>query len=78
MCCKSDVQPIRTTVWLCGCWADATSDLRLHTSIRTRYPFLSSQSGSVLLDGFDIRTLQLRWLRNQMGLVSQASFWDAL
>ena len=33
--------------------------------------FYDPQSGTVLLDGFDVRTLQLRWLRSQIGLVSQ-------
>lgn len=28
-------------------------------------------AGQVLLDGVDIRTLQLKWLRDQMGLVNQ-------
>ena len=28
-------------------------------------------TGKILLDGFDIKDLQLKWLRNQMGLVSQ-------
>ena len=33
--------------------------------------FYDPQGGAVLLDGRDMRTLQLRWLRSQMGLVSQ-------
>lgn len=28
-------------------------------------------TGQVLVDGHDIRTLKLRWVRQQMGLVSQ-------
>lgn len=28
-------------------------------------------TGKILLDGHDIKDLQLKWLRNQMGLVSQ-------
>lgn len=28
-------------------------------------------AGQVLLDGVDIRTLQLKWLRDQIGLVNQ-------
>lgn len=32
------------------------------------FPILS---GQVLLDGHDIKTLKLRWLRQQIGLVSQ-------
>ena len=33
--------------------------------------FYDPEKGAVLLDGVDIRTLQLRWLRQQIGLVSQ-------
>eukprot|EP00887_Chlorella_sp_A99_P002677 scaffold6.g2677.t1 len=33
--------------------------------------FYEPQAGQVLLDGVDIRTLQLRWLRDHLGLVSQ-------
>jgi ATP-binding cassette subfamily B (MDR/TAP) protein 1 len=33
--------------------------------------FYDPQAGSITLDGFDLRALQLRWLRSRMGLVSQ-------
>ncbi|XP_042462551.1 ABC transporter B family member 11-like isoform X1 [Zingiber officinale] len=33
--------------------------------------FYDLNSGHILLDGVDIRNLQIRWLRQQMGLVSQ-------
>ena len=33
--------------------------------------FYDPQGGAVLLDGVDIRTLNLRWLRSQLGLVGQ-------
>ncbi|PKU84013.1 ABC transporter B family member 13 [Dendrobium catenatum] len=33
--------------------------------------FYEPTSGKILLDGHDIKSLQLKWLRNQMGLVSQ-------
>ena len=33
--------------------------------------FYDPQAGAVLLDGRDIRTLNLRWLRSQLGLVGQ-------
>ena len=33
--------------------------------------FYDPSSGEVLLDGVDIRRLRLKWLRSQMGLVSQ-------
>lgn len=33
--------------------------------------FYDPDSGEILLDGIEIKKLQLRWLRQQMGLVSQ-------
>ncbi|XP_075515086.1 ABC transporter B family member 19 [Primulina tabacum] len=33
--------------------------------------FYDPNQGAILLDGEDIKTLQLRWLRNQIGLVNQ-------
>jgi ATP-binding cassette subfamily B (MDR/TAP) protein 1 len=33
--------------------------------------FYDPDSGHILLDGVEIRTLQIKWLRQQMGLVSQ-------
>lgn len=33
--------------------------------------FYDLNYGHILLDGVDIRNLQIRWLRQQMGLVSQ-------
>ncbi|KAH0449278.1 hypothetical protein IEQ34_023078 [Dendrobium chrysotoxum] len=33
--------------------------------------FYEPTTGKILLDGHDIKSLQLKWLRNQMGLVSQ-------
>ena len=33
--------------------------------------FYDPQQGSILIDGHDVRSLQLRWLRSQIGLVSQ-------
>ncbi|XP_058098927.1 ABC transporter B family member 13 isoform X3 [Magnolia sinica] len=33
--------------------------------------FYEPTSGKILLDGFDLKILQLKWLRGQMGLVSQ-------
>lgn len=33
--------------------------------------FYDPQSGVVLVDGVDIKTIQLKWLRQQIGLVSQ-------
>ncbi|URD78639.1 putative ATPase of the ABC class [Musa troglodytarum] len=41
------------------------------TAIALLERFYDPDSGSVLLDGVDIKTLKVRWLRQQMGLVSQ-------
>ncbi|KAL2644832.1 hypothetical protein R1flu_012419 [Riccia fluitans] len=41
------------------------------TVIRLIERFYDPQKGQVLLDGVDIRELQLRWLRSQIALVSQ-------
>ena len=41
------------------------------TVIQMLLRFYDPEGGAVLLDGLDIRTLNLRWLRAQMGLVSQ-------
>ena len=35
--------------------------------------FYDPASGVVLLDGLDLKTLNIKWLRQQIGLVSQAS-----
>ncbi|CAI9759015.1 unnamed protein product [Fraxinus pennsylvanica] len=41
------------------------------TAIALVQRFYDASSGTVLIDGVDIKTLQLKWLRQQMGLVSQ-------
>lgn len=41
------------------------------TAVQLLQRFYDPQQGAVLLDGHDLRTLQLRWLRSLMGLVSQ-------
>nr|CAD1828627.1 unnamed protein product [Ananas comosus var. bracteatus] len=41
------------------------------TAISLLQRFYDPNSGQILLDGVEIRKLQLRWLRQQMGLVSQ-------
>ncbi|XP_042391237.1 ABC transporter B family member 4-like isoform X2 [Zingiber officinale] len=41
------------------------------TAISLLQRFYSPDSGDILLDGIEIQRLQLRWLRQQMGLVSQ-------
>ncbi|KAJ1630782.1 P-loop containing nucleoside triphosphate hydrolase protein, partial [Pavlovales sp. CCMP2436] len=41
------------------------------TAIALIERFYDPDSGSVLLDGMDITTLQLKWLRQQIGLVGQ-------
>ncbi|CAN0167487.1 unnamed protein product, partial [Laminaria digitata] len=43
------------------------------TVINLLLRFYDPEVGAVLLDGVDIRTLNLAWLRGQIGLVSQAS-----
>ncbi len=35
--------------------------------------FYDPQSGAICLDGVDIKTLDPKWLRNQIGIVSQVS-----
>ncbi|KAL2251159.1 UNVERIFIED_CONTAM: putative ABC transporter B family member 8 [Sesamum indicum] len=41
------------------------------TAIALVQRFYDANGGTVRIDGVDIRTLQLKWLREQMGLVSQ-------
>jgi ATP-binding cassette subfamily B (MDR/TAP) protein 1 len=41
------------------------------TAVQLIQRFYDPQQGAVLLDGHDLKTLQLRWLRSLMGLVSQ-------
>ena len=43
------------------------------TVINLLLRFYDPEMGGVLLDGSDVRTLNLVWLREQIGLVSQAS-----
>lgn len=38
------------------------------------FRFYDPLSGCVLLDGVDIRGLQLKWYRSNVGLVSQVGF----
>jgi ATP-binding cassette subfamily B (MDR/TAP) protein 1 len=35
--------------------------------------FYDPQAGTITLDGHDLRDLNIRWLRHQIGLVSQVS-----
>lgn len=41
------------------------------TVINLLLRFYDPEAGVVLLDGVDIRTLNVAWMRGQMGLVSQ-------
>ena len=41
------------------------------TTVALIQRFYDPRSGSVLLDGHDIRTLNIRWLRSLLGLVQQ-------
>ena len=54
------------TVALCGASGSGKS-----TAIQLIERFYDPSSGSVLLDGVDLRELNVRWLREQIGLVSQ-------
>jgi len=54
------------TVALCGPSGSGKS-----TIIQLLERFYDPQGGAVLLDGVDIKTLNVRWLRAQMGLVGQ-------
>lgn len=44
---------------------------RKSTSVALLLRFYDPYDGSVLIDGHDIRTLNLSWLRSQMGFVQQ-------
>jgi len=55
-----------TTVAFCGPSGSGKS-----TTIALLQRFYNPSSGSVCLDGHDIRSLNLSWLRNQMALVQQ-------
>jgi len=54
------------TVALCGPSGSGKS-----TIIALIERFYDPQSGCVMLDGIDIKTLNVRWLRSQLGLVAQ-------
>jgi len=54
------------TVALCGPSGSGKS-----TVIALLERFYDPQGGAITLDGVDIRTLNLRWLRSQLGLVGQ-------
>ena len=58
--------PAGQTVALCGPSGSGKS-----TIIALLERFYDPQMGSVLLDGIDLRQLNVRWLRQQLGLVSQ-------
>ena len=58
--------PAGQTVALCGASGSGKS-----TIIQLIERFYDPQSGSVMLDGVDIKTLNVRWLRQQLGLVGQ-------
>jgi ATP-binding cassette subfamily B (MDR/TAP) protein 1 len=57
---------IRQTVALVGESGSGKS-----TAIALLQRFYDPDAGHILLDGVDIQKFQLRWLRQQMGLVSQ-------
>ena len=58
--------PAGKTVALCGASGSGKS-----TIIQLIERFYDPQSGMITLDGIDIKTLNVRWLRSQLGLVGQ-------
>merc|ERR1719329_689735 len=58
--------PAGATVALCGPSGSGKSTL-----IALIERFYDPQEGCVLLDSVDVRTLNVRWLRQQLGLVAQ-------
>ena len=58
--------PAGTTVALCG-----PSGCGKSTSIQLIQRFYDPAQGAVLLDGRDIRSLNLKWLRSNIGIVAQ-------
>ena len=60
--------PAGQTCALCGPSGSGKS-----TIIQLLERFYDPQSGSVSLDGTDLRLLNLRWLRQQIGLVGQVT-----
>ncbi|UJR08519.1 hypothetical protein I4U23_012782 [Adineta vaga] len=58
--------PSGKTIALCG-----SSGCGKSTSIQMIQRFYDPEEGEVLLDGRDIRSLNLRWLRSNIGIVSQ-------
>jgi ABC-type multidrug transport system fused ATPase/permease subunit len=58
--------PTGKTVALCG-----PSGCGKSTSIQLMQRFYDPERGEVLLDGQDLRTINLKWLRSNIGIVSQ-------
>lgn len=58
--------PPGTTMALCGASGSGKS-----TVIQLLERFYDPMSGVITLDGMDIKTLNVRWLRSQLGLVGQ-------
>jgi len=58
--------PAGQTVALCGPSGSGKS-----TIIQLIERFYDPMSGSIMLDGIDIKTLNVKWLRSQLGLVGQ-------
>jgi len=74
--------PTRPDLWVCrgyslqiaagtSCALVGPSGSGKSTIVALLQRFYDPQAGAVLLDGRDIRTLNLRWLRSQLGLVGQ-------
>jgi ABC-type multidrug transport system fused ATPase/permease subunit len=58
--------PSGKTVALCG-----SSGCGKSTSIQLIQRFYDPEQGEVLLDGHDLRSINLKWLRSNIGIVSQ-------
>jgi ABC-type multidrug transport system fused ATPase/permease subunit len=58
--------PSGKTVALCG-----SSGCGKSTSIQMIQRFYDPEQGEVLLDGQDLRSINLKWLRSNIGIVSQ-------
>lgn len=66
----------RSTTFVCCPKQVGSSGSGKSTVINLLLRFYDPELGGVLVDGTDVRTLNLSWLRGQIGLVSQASGID--
>jgi len=66
----------RSMTFVCCSKQVGSSGSGKSTVINLLLRFYDPELGGVLVDGTDLRTLNLSWLRGQIGLVSQASGID--